>query len=482
MLLRIYPEHLIFKGNAFPEMALDIKKNHDRVKIKITEESVIFISILKWFILSTAIGIIVGVATAFFLKVLEWTTLRANTIPYYFLFLPIVLFLSALMIKYLAPGAEGHGTEKVIEAVHKHSGRIKPMVVPIKLVATIITLAFGGSAGKEGPCAQIGAGLASIFASLLRFDDLDRKKLVICGISAGFASVFGTPIAGAIFGVEVLMVGSVLYEVLFPCFIAGVTSYQVSSAIGITYYYHPLHFVPVFKELFFIKVALAGIFFGIVSFLLVEFLNLGKKLADRLPVWPPLKGILGGFLVAGLALGFSKDYLGLGLPTIQASLQGLKMAWSAFFLKIIFTSITLNFGGSGGIVTPIFFIGVTSGSLFAQIFRLDIATFSAIGMVALLAGAANTPIAASIMAVELFGPQIAPYAAVGCVISFLMTGHRSVYPSQILSVTKSPSFELEIGDDIDSTHVHYKPRKKSLIGAFLLAFESLKSRKNRKKR
>ncbi len=157
------------------------------------------------------------------------------------------------------------------------------------------------------------------------------------------------------------------------------------------------------------------------------------------------------------------------------------MAWSAFFLKIIFTSITLNFGGSGGIVTPIFFIGVTSGSLFAQIFRLDVATFSAIGMVALLAGAANTPIAASIMAVELFGPQIAPYAAVACVISFLMTGHRSVYPSQILSVTKSPSFEIGVGDDIDSTHVHFKPRKKSLIGACLLALESLKNRKNRKK-
>lgn len=138
-------------------------------------------------------------------------------------------------------------------------------------------------------------------------------------------------------------------------------------------------------------------------------------------------------------------------------------------------------GGSGGIVTPIFFIGVTSGSLFAQIWGLDPATFSAIGMVALLAGAANTPIAASIMAVELFGPKIAPYAAVACVISFLMTGHRSVYPSQILSVTKSPSFELEIGDDIDSTQVRFKPRKKSLIGACLLAYESLKDKKNQKK-
>jgi H+/Cl- antiporter ClcA len=454
------------------------RKNIDRVKTKLTEESVIFISILKWFVLSTAIGTIVGVGTAFFLKVLEWATLRTHAFRYYYLFLPGAFFISALMIKYLAPGAEGHGTEKVIEAVHKQSGKIKPMVVPVKLVATVITLAFGGSAGKEGPCAQIGAGLASIFASLFRFGDIDRKKLVICGISAGFASVFGTPIAGAIFGVEVLMVGSVLYEVLFPCFIAGVTSYQVSSAIGITYFYHPMHLIPVFKELFFIKVALAGIFFGIVSFLLVECMRLGKKMAAGLRIWHPLKGMLGGFILAGLAIVFSDRYLGLGLDTIQSSLQGLKLPSYAFLLKIIFTSLTLNFGGSGGIVTPIFFIGVTSGSLFAQIWGLDPATFSAIGMVALLAGAANTPIAASIMAVELFGPQIAPYAAVACVISFLMTGHRSVYPSQILSVTKSPSFELEIGDSIDSTQVHFKPRKKSLISACLLVVESLKGKKS----
>lgn len=453
----------------------------DRVKIKITEESVIFVSILKWFVLSTLIGVIVGTATAFFLKVLQWATILSHTFPYYFLLLPLAFFLSALIIKTLAPGAEGHGTEKVIEAIHKQSGKINPMVVPVKLVATVITLAFGGSAGKEGPCAQIGAGLSSMVASLFRFDDLDRKKLVICGISAGFAGVFGTPIAGAIFGVEVLMVGSVLYEVLFPCFIAGVTSYQVSTAIGITYFYHPLNFMPVFKELFFIKVALSGIFFGLVSFLLIEVLKLGKKLADRIRLWIPLKGIVGGFLLIALTLGFSDLFLGLGLDTIEATLQGKPIVWYAFLVKMISTSITLNFGGSGGIVTPIFFIGVTAGNLFAQVWGLDGATFAAIGMVALLAGAANTPISASIMAVELFGPKVAPYAAVACAISFLMTGHRSVYPSQILSMVKSPSFELEIGEDIDSTQAHFKARKKSLINACIQTVEKIKNKRKHKK-
>ena len=430
---------------------------------RLTEQSVIFFSILKWFVLATVTGGIVGLATTAFLKILNWSTAFCGHFTYYFLLIPAALFTSALMVKYLAPDAEGHGTEKVIEAVHKNSGKIKPMVVPIKLVATVITLALGGSAGKEGPCAQIGAGLSSIFADLLKLDDHDRRKLVICGISAGFASVFGTPIAGSIFGIEVLFVGSILYEVLLPSFIAGMTAYQISYSLGIRYFYHPISFVPVFSEAFFIKVALAGIFFGICSFLLVEILKSGKKIAERLWFWLPLNGLIGGFILIALTLFFSKQYLGLGLETIQSSLAGGKTVWYAFILKIIFTSVTLNFGGSGGIVTPIFFVGATSGTLFAQIMGLNMATFSAIGLVSLLAGAANTPIAASIMAVELFGPKIAPYAAVACVMSFLMTGHRSVYPSQVLAVAKSASFHVEIGKELEEVEAKFEVKDKSLM-------------------
>ncbi len=218
---------------------------------RLTEESVMFISILKWFALATVTGAIVGFSTTVFLKLLDWSTEFCRAFPYYFYLLPVVLCKSALMIRYLAPDAEGHGTEKVIEAIHKSSGKIKPIVVPIKLIATIITLSLGGSAGKEGPCAQIGAGLSSIFASILKIDDHDRRKLVICGISAGFASVFGTPIAGSIFGIEVLFVGSILYEVLLPSFIAGITAYEISNSLGITYFHHPISFVPVFTEAFF---------------------------------------------------------------------------------------------------------------------------------------------------------------------------------------------------------------------------------------
>lgn len=150
---------------------------------RFAEQTILFFSVLKWVALATVVGATVGLSTTLFLKTLSWATALTHRYPHYYFLLPLAFFLSALTIRYLAPDAEGHGTEKVIEAVHKRSGRIKAIVVPVKLVATVMTIAAGGSAGKEGPAAQIGAGLSSLFSDLVKFEDADRKKLVICGIS-----------------------------------------------------------------------------------------------------------------------------------------------------------------------------------------------------------------------------------------------------------------------------------------------------------
>jgi H+/Cl- antiporter ClcA len=445
------------------------------MKKKIMESSVMFISIIKWLLLASSVGVVVGLSTTVFLKALERSIDVSSGYKYFFLLLPAAFFLSTVIIKYLASEAKGHGTEKVIEAVHKRSGRINPLVVPVKLVATVITIAAGGSAGKEGPCAQIGAGLSSLLASILRFDDNDRKKLVICGISAGFSTVFGTPIAGAIFGVEVLFVGSLLYEVLLPSFVAGIVGYQISSAFGVTYFQEPLHFIPHFTSVYFLRVCFAGIFFGICSLIFVEMLHFFEWIGEKINWNEAYKALLGGALLVVLAFLFSTRYLGLGLDTIKTSLEGGHVPLIAPLVKMLFTSITLSLGGSGGIVTPIFFIGATSGSAFASIFGLSPDVFSAIGMVSLLAGAANTPISASIMSVELFGPQVAPYAAVACVISFLMTGYRSVYPSQILAIKKSPSIAVEKGTEMKDIHdVEFLHRPTSIIGGITKGFGKTK--------
>lgn len=455
-------------------------------KIQFEEQTVLFISVVKWFFLASVTGVLVGASTTIFLRTLDWALTTSHSYHYYFLLLPLAMLASTLIVKYLAPEAEGHGTEKIIDAVHNRQAKINPMVVPVKLVATVITIALGGSAGKEGPCAQIGAGLASTLSQLLRFDASDRRKLVICGISAGFATVFGTPIAGAIFGVEVLFVGSILYDILYPCFVAGIVGYQVSTYLGIQYFSHPIAQVPDFSSSFFLMLCLSGIFFGLCSYLLIEMLKIFEHLNKKIKISRPLKAIYAGcvLVVLVIILG-STDYLGLGLSTIDAAIAGEPISRIAFFMKMIFTSITLSFGGSGGIVTPIFFVGATSGSLFADLFSLDPSVFAAIGMVALLAGSANTPISASIMAAELFGPKIASYAALACIISYLITGHRGVYPSQVLAVTKSPSIRVSEGLTMEQiVNVEVEARPKSVTSHLMLGMARAKkslSRRDRKK-
>lgn len=423
------------------------------MKKEFEEESVIFASIVKWFILATLIGAIIGLGSAVFLKALDWSIRFGERYPYYFLLLPAGLFVSVLLRK--AAGDETKGLGAEIEAVHKRSGKIRPGSVFLKLIATVITIATGGSAGKEGPCAEIGAGISSVVSDVLRLNRYDRKKLVICGISAGLAAVFGTPVSGAIYGIEVLAVGSILYDVLMPAFVAGVTAYHVSSALGIQYFSYKITVVPVFGESFMIKVVAAGLFFGLCSFLLIYSMHKGRDLFGRIKLAEPIKGALGGVVLMGLAFAISPQYLGLGLKTTESVLSGSDIIWYAFLIKIVFTSITFNSGGCGGIVTPIFFIGAAAGSLFAKVLGLDHATFAALGALGLMAGATNTPIAASIMSMELFGPAIAPYATIACVMSFLMTGHRSVYPYQLLGVQKAHLLKVDLGTEMENVHVEF---------------------------
>jgi H+/Cl- antiporter ClcA len=438
-----------------------MRMGHNRKYLVLTEESLIFLSIFKWTILAVIIGALVGGSTAVFLKLLDLGLVYASTVSWYYFLLPIALFLSVIFTFYISPDSEGHGTEKVIQAIHKDNGKLRARIIPIKLLTTLLTLIFGGSAGKEGPCAQIGAGIASVLSDVFRFSSSDRKKLVICGISAGFAAVFGTPIAGAIFGVEVLFVGGIMYEVLLPSFISGMVGYHIALNLGVTYGHHFDAFIMNFSLVYFIELVLAGVFFGLVSLAFIELMKYSEKLSKRLKIWPPLKGMLGGVLLVLIGFFISTDYLGLGLTVIDTALSGGDIIWYAFIIKAVATCITLSLGGSGGILTPIFFIGATSGVFFANLFGLDPTILAAIGMVSVLAGAANTPISACILAVELFGSNMASFAAVSCVVSFLMTGYRSVYTSQILSVKKAPTVIASHGQEMDSlsTAFEYKTRR-----------------------
>lgn len=426
---------------------------------QISEQTVLLVSIVKWVLLSTMIGGIVGLTTTAFLKLLNLSVSTFQRNPYFLLTIPIIFFINALLIHYLWPGDDVDTTDKVISCVHESrsiswKSGLKAFFLPI------LTIAGGGSAGKEAPCADVGAASGSILGKLLKLNREDTKKFMICGVSAGFAAVFGTPIAGAIFGVEVLFVGGILYEVLLPSFISGIVAYHVSASLGIEYFTYHLDFIPVFSGGFFAKVLLAGLFFGLISYFIIESFKRGKQYSVYLDnnIWPPLKAFIAGTLIAVVAVLFSTRYLGLGLETMESTLQGMQIIWYALLIKLFVTVLTLNFGGSGGIITPVLFMGTVAGAVFASLLHLDTATFAAIGLVAILAAVANTPIAASIMAIELFGPEIGVYAAVACVISFLMSGYRSLFPSQVLSISKSSSLKADKGKHVSETKVRFRAK------------------------
>lgn len=431
------------------------------MKKHITEQTVIFFSVTKWLILSSATGIMIGFLMSIFIKTLHEAQDARALLPFPFYFtLPFALMLTIWIVRTFDKNATGHGTEKVIEAIHTKDGYINAKVIPVKLVATVLTIFSGGSVGKEGPGAQIGAGAASFVATFFKFSKQDRKKLVICGISAGFASVFGTPIAGAIFGIEVLIIGVIMYDVLLPSFIAGFAAFTAAQFFGVEYAYYDINFYRSFHlDLALIgQVVVAGVFFGIVSDSFITTVNHIEVWIKKIPYNRYLKAFAAGAIMVAVSYFVSEKYLGLGLPTITncldpKALLSENVNWYDFILKTLFTSVTLGSGGSGGIITPIFYVGATSGVVFGHFIGDHIALFAALGFVSVLAGTTNAPIAAIIMAVELFGVHMANYAALSVVIAFLITGHRSVFQSQKIALNKADNINVEEGSDIKHSSI-----------------------------
>lgn len=416
------------------------------------EQTTLLISIAKWTLYASLLGSIVGGSTVLFLALLDKAIAMAQHLPHFFLLAPAALAASKLLIDKIAPDAAGYGTDRLIAAVQKKDGQVPLRVVPIKLIASILTIAAGGSAGKIGPCGQIGAGLASSIANQLKIDSIDRKKLVICGISAGFAAVLGTPVGGALFGAEVLFLGRLLYEILFPAFIAGITAYHIASFCGIPYFHQEIEALPYLSAENVLLCILLGAFCGLTALFFIWSLDVVKnRFTDKKNTLLP--SLSGGLMLSLIGWFLSPAYLGLGMDSIQQSLQGLALAPYAFFAKIAATSITFAAGGSGGIILPTLFVGSAAGNLFAQLLDGNhLAVFSAIGMVALLSAATNTPIASTVIAIELFGPAVAPYAAVACAVSYLVIGHTSIFPTQVLATKKSASLEIEIGKPVQTIH------------------------------
>ncbi|MDN5786386.1 chloride channel protein, partial [Pseudorhodobacter sp.] len=389
-------------------------------------------------------GVVVGTGTTLFLQALIFLTEQGANSPLWLqmLLLPMGGLINGLMLHYGYMVNTCGLKDSLFAAVHVQQGHMPFKTVLIKPIAALITLGSGGSAGKEGPCSHIGASLAAAVGEVLHLNTELRQRLVACGVSAGFAGVFGAPIAGAIYGVEVLSIGRIRHDFLFPAVVAGVTSVRVSEWWGLPYTFYHMAPLPEFSEVVFAKTLLIGIIAGVVALLFVEAVKGSTlafdKLRRRFDLWPPLMPFIGGLLMAALILVIPRDYLGLSLPLVKDALAGQVMPFIGVIWKILLVAITLGSGFYGGVATPQFVIGAIAGSACAHLFGLDPALGAAVGLVSVVGAASNTPIAAILLGMELFGGNISLVYVTGAAIAaYVIIGHRSIYPDQRMAYSKS---------------------------------------------
>ncbi|MFC3809719.1 chloride channel protein [Lacihabitans lacunae] len=397
--------------------------------------------LFKWILITSVIGVLAGSGSALFLFSLEWCTNYRLNNPYVLYFLPLSGLLIGLWYHFLGTNVAA-GNNLIIDEYHKPKEIISIKMAPMVLITTLMTHIVGGSAGREGTAIQMSASLSDQLSRMFKIDSFDRKLILLAAISGGFASVFGTPLAGALFALEVALIGKISYKGIMVSFFAAYFSNFVCDAWGIHHTQYLVSEVPYFDLKYFPWVILAGIIFGITALSFSKatyiFANTFKKYIN----YPPFRPLVGGFVLLFFFLLFDLDkFQGLGVPFIEASFKNIETP-QVFVLKLLFTAFTLSAGFKGGEVTPLFFIGATLGSALAVFMPLPVSLLAGMGFVAVFSGATNTPLACTFMAIELFGAAGGLYYGIACVVGYIFSGHSSIYSSQLIGEAKHPFFDF----------------------------------------
>ncbi|ADL50094.1 voltage-gated chloride channel family protein [Clostridium cellulovorans] len=412
-------------------------------------------NLIKWTAIASIVGIVVGSLSALFLESLNLVTNTRLNHPWLLFLLPLAgAFVSFLYSKYGKTSSQGNNL--ILDQIHGGDNGIPLRMAPLVFIGTIITHLFGGSAGREGTAVQIGGSIAEYIGKILKLDKTDRRIILMCGISSGFGSVFGTPLAGTIFGMEVIAIGTMEYSALIPCFIASFVGNLVTTVLGAKHSHYALSGIPELSTMVLLKVIIASLLFGLVSILFSEGIHSCKKIFSKLFKNPMIKSIIGGVIIILLTLLIgTREYLGLGLPYISASFnEGVPKL--AFLGKIIFTSITLGTGFQGGEVTPFFFVGSTFGNALGGILDLSPIFLAGLGLVAVFCGATNTPIASFFLGLELFHGEAVIYLFIACIISYLFSGYHGIYTSQKIGNAKTKLLRLPNNTTIGSIKEYRK--------------------------
>ncbi|GAB3174012.1 voltage-gated chloride channel family protein [Telluribacter humicola] len=411
------------------------------------EQTSYVLFVVKWLFISAIVGILAGSASALFLVSLDWVTNYRETNTWIIWLLPLGGLIIGLSYHYLGQDVV-KGNNQLLEEFHSPRQIIPLKMAPLVLFGTLVTHLFGGSAGREGTAVQIGGSIADQFTRWFRLKPRDRKVLLVIGISAGFASVFGTPLAGTVFALEVLTIGFLRYEALFPSLLTAVIADYTCHWWEVGHASYSIPFVPEAEPVGILWAIFAGILFGLAALtfsLIVHFF--GDVFKAKIS-YPPLRPVFGGVVLAVVVylLGTTK-YIGLGIPTIVAAFSEPLPPYD-FLLKILLTTFTLGAGFKGGEVTPLFFIGATLGNALSLFIPLPVALLAGMGFVAVFAGATNTPIACTIMGIELFGIECGVFVGIACVTAYLFSGHTGIYSSQVVGSPKHSLFGRSTGKSL----------------------------------